>query len=130
MAKRILVVEDDKSLREMFQSMLSNAGYEIVPAENGRVALDRCRARVPDLILLDLLMPEMDGYEFLREFRTQGAWQRVPVIVLTALDHTENEKMARDLGADDFLRKDQLHLHELLTLVERYVTTGRPATPA
>ncbi|MCC2671591.1 MAG: domain S-box, partial [Armatimonadetes bacterium] len=91
-----LVVEDDPSSRELLRRMLEKEGWGVTEAENGRQALTSVTETVPDLILLDLLMPEMDGFEFIRELRARKEWRSVPVIVVTA----------KQLDSDD---RGQLH---------------------
>ncbi len=87
----VLVVDDDATVRQLFRRMLEAEGYSVTEAENGRVALDRLREGSPSVILLDLMMPEMDGFEVVTELRRHDAWRAIPVIVVTA----------RDLSADD-----------------------------
>ncbi|HLA44246.1 MAG TPA: response regulator, partial [Aggregatilineales bacterium] len=82
----ILVVEDNDSTRQIIRDMLVSEGWEVIEAENGRIALERLRThRRPNLILLDLMMPEMDGFEFLEELRQHKEWQTIPVVVVTAM---------------------------------------------
>ena len=80
----VLVVEDDPVMREMLRRRLEKEGWKVIEAENGRVALERMAERQPELILLDLMMPEMDGFQFLDEVRRQEDWHPIPVIVITA----------------------------------------------
>jgi CheY-like chemotaxis protein len=82
----VLVVDDDPDLRYLLRRMLEREGFSVAEAENGHVALDRVRDTRPGLVLLDLLMPEMDGFEFVLEFRRQAEWQKIPVVILTAKD--------------------------------------------
>ena len=88
-----MVVEDDTPTREMFMRMLEKDGYTVVEARNGRQALELVATRTPALILLDLLMPEMDGFEFLRELRRHAEWKSIPVVVVTSKDLTAEERM-------------------------------------
>lgn len=82
----ILVVEDDPAMREMLQRHLEKQAWSVRVAENGRVALDLLIGFTPAVVLLDLMMPEMDGFAFLEEFRRKKEWQHIPVIVVTAKD--------------------------------------------
>ena len=82
----VLVVDDDATLRQLLRRMLEPEGYTVVEAENGRVALERLRDMSPSVVLLDLMMPEMDGFEFAVEFRRHEAWRAVPIVVITARD--------------------------------------------
>ncbi|MBD0305518.1 MAG: response regulator, partial [Nitrospiraceae bacterium] len=83
-----LVVEDDEATRHALRTVLEKEGWEVREAENGRVGLDRVNEKKPDLILLDLMMPEIDGFEFSEEMRKQEAWRGIPIIVITAKDLT------------------------------------------
>jgi len=87
----VLLIEDDAKLREMVRRMLEKEGLPVVEAENGKVGLRRVAETQPRLILLDLMMPEMDGFEFVHELRKVEAWRGIPVIVLTAKDHTKQD---------------------------------------
>jgi CheY-like chemotaxis protein len=91
----LLVVEDDASLREMLRRRLEKEGWAVIEAENGRVALERMTERQPDLILLDLMMPEMDGFQFLDEIRKHDAWRSIPVIVVTAKELAPEDRQAK-----------------------------------
>ncbi|HLE13516.1 MAG TPA: response regulator, partial [Anaerolineales bacterium] len=102
MAKKILVVDDKKELRTLLKEYLTQEGFEIVTAGNGQEALFVARQAKPDLIILDLMMPEMGGYDFLRVY---GREANTPIIILTA-KLEENEKvLGLELGADDFVTK-------------------------
>lgn len=102
MAKTILVVDDEKRLRDMLQAYLSQEGFRVVTAADGQQALFVARSEKPDLIILDLMMPEMGGYEFLRAHSRE---RDTPVIILTA-KLEENEKvLGLELGADDYVTK-------------------------
>ena len=116
MRAKILIVEDDKSLRFVFKSMLVTAGFEVETAKNGQEGLKKVDKYKPDLILLDVVMPVMDGYDFLKNLKADI---KIRVIVLTGLNKEEVEMKAKLLGADDFLRKDDIHLTELLEKVNK-----------
>jgi CheY-like chemotaxis protein len=88
----VLLVEDDADTREVMARTLDNAGWEVSEAGNGREALDQLAREKPRLILLDLMMPVMDGFEFLLEMRANADWQDIPVIVLTAKDLTDEDR--------------------------------------
>jgi len=91
----LLLVEDDAPTREMTRRMLEREGWVVVEAENGSVALDRAKEHTPELVLLDLMMPEMDGFQFLDEFRRNPQWQHIPIVVITAkeLDNADMERL-------------------------------------
>jgi CheY-like chemotaxis protein len=91
-----LVVEDDASSREILVKTLRRSGWSVSEAENGREALARLAERIPSLILLDLMMPVMDGFEFLQELRQRSEWREIPVVVVTAKSLTEEDRRLLD----------------------------------
>ncbi len=101
----ILVVDDDSGNRDMLTRRLARLGYDVDAAENGRAALERLRAKKFDLTLLDIQMPELDGYEVLSRLNADAALRDIPVIVLSASDETEGVARAIELGAEDYLPK-------------------------
>jgi len=102
MPKKILVVDDKKELRNLLREYLSQEGFEVATASDGKEALFVARQEKPDLIILDLMMPEMGGYEFMRIFNREA---NTPIIILTA-KLEENEKvLGLELGADDYVTK-------------------------
>jgi len=102
MAKSILIVDDTESLRTLVKSYLTQEGFHVLTAANGREALFVARDQCPDLILLDLMMPEMGGYEFLRVY---GREAQTPVILLTAKVEENDKVLGLELGADDYVTK-------------------------
>ncbi|MGH8245808.1 MAG: response regulator, partial [Gammaproteobacteria bacterium] len=94
----MLVVEDDERTREMLRRTLQKEGWQIREAANGRLGLEQLSNGAPSLILLDLMMPEMDGFGFMKELRQRPGCGRVPVIVITAKDLTEEDR--RRLSGD------------------------------
>ena len=102
MNQTILVVDDEKRLVSLVESYLTQEGYRVVTAYNGREALTVARREKPDLIVLDLMMPEMDGYEFMRQHRAE---QNTPIVLLTARVDDEEKIIGLELGADDYVTK-------------------------
>jgi DNA-binding response OmpR family regulator len=102
MARTILVVDDSESLRTMVKSYLVEEGFRVVTAANGRQALFVAREEKPDLILLDLMMPELGGYEFMRAYSREAD---TPVIMLTAKLEEGDKVLGLELGADDYVTK-------------------------
>lgn len=102
MAKKLLIVDDKLELRQLLRSYLSEEGFEVFTAANGQEALFAARNHKPDLIILDLMMPEMSGFEFLRAFRRES---ETPVIVLTARLEENDKVVGLELGADDYVTK-------------------------
>ena len=90
-SSHVLVVDDDAATREMLRRLVQGEGWTVSEAENGRVALARLAERTPALILLDLMMPEMDGFEFVVEMQRNEAWRTIPIVVITAKDLTAED---------------------------------------
>jgi two-component system, OmpR family, KDP operon response regulator KdpE len=102
MSERILVVDDEPQIGRLLKTSLGARGYEVAVASDGQAALDMAASWRPDLILLDLGLPTIDGLEVCRQVR---AWSQVPIIVLTVRDSEQDKVAALDLGADDYLTK-------------------------
>lgn len=102
---RILVCDDDELLLELLQHRLSSKGYSVELARDGREALEKITAHPPDAIVLDAMMPLVDGYEVLRQFRAMDGMAEVPVIFLTARKQEQDIVEALSLGASDYLAK-------------------------
>jgi DNA-binding response OmpR family regulator len=117
----ILVVEDDRDLAEVVVDVLALEGFEVAHADNGRVALEMCAQRTPRLILLDMKMPVMDGWEFARRFRHEFH-NATPIIVVTAAESAAQR--CREIGADAWLAKP-FDLDELRALVRKSLAAAR-----
>jgi DNA-binding response OmpR family regulator len=102
MAKKILLVDDEPRLLSLLKDYLHRSGFKILTAQNGREALDVCNKEQPDLIILDIMMPEMDGYEFMRLHRQE---KKTPIILLTARVEDDEKVIGLELGADDYVTK-------------------------
>lgn len=100
--EKVLVVEDEKSISRFISAILDNNGYEPVQARTGTEALSMISSHCPDLVILDLGLPDMDGLEILKSLRS---WSNLPVVVVSARDHEQDKVSALDLGADDYLTK-------------------------
>jgi DNA-binding response OmpR family regulator len=123
MAHRILVVEDDEAMRELLRLHLSTAGYDVQAAEDAIAAGYAVLKAVPDLIVCDVAMPHMDGFELVAALRADHTLPRVPVIFLTS--DAEGEGRARvELGAAEYLNKP-VRLEELLAAVRRQLAAPR-----
>jgi signal transduction histidine kinase/CheY-like chemotaxis protein len=129
-SRRLLLVEDDETTRTVTQHALEREGWAITQAENGRVALARMAEERPDAILLDLMMPEMDGFEFLAELRRHAAWRDIPVLVLTAMDLTDEDRRRLNGEVERVIQKGACGREELLREVGRLlaVSIERPET--
>src|SRR5262245_53721562 len=101
----ILVVDDDAKHRRLMEALLQPRGYTVVNASDGAEALDQVRRAHPDLILLDVIMPLVDGLEVCKLLKGHPATRLIPVVMMTALDSVEDRIKGIDAGADDFLTK-------------------------
>ncbi len=117
---RVLVVDDITKNLQVVGTMLRNAGYEVMPTTSGAQALERVRAQLPDLILLDLMMPEMDGLEVCRRLKADTATRQIPVIFLTASNEMEHLVSGFEVGAVDYVTKP-FNPPELLARVQTHV---------
>jgi CheY-like chemotaxis protein len=120
-AGRALVVDDDPLAREMMRRALERAGWQVAEAENGRTALERLAATRPELIVLDLMMPEMDGFEFVIALRARPEWSRVPVLVVTAKSLSGQERARLEGHVARVLQKGSYTRDELLAQVRSLV---------
>jgi GAF domain-containing protein/CheY-like chemotaxis protein len=117
----VLVVDDDAALRELLRRILEGAGYTVVEAENGRVALERLRRMAPGVILLDLMMPEMDGFEVVAEVRRHEAWRAIPIVVVTAKELTAEDRQRLNGYVERILQKGAYTRDTLLAEVRDLV---------
>jgi two-component system, OmpR family, response regulator len=113
-AASILLVDDEDNLRSMLEAALSHHGFIVESASNGRSAVEKAQAATPDLILLDVMMPDLDGFEVCRRLRADGT--KSPILFLTAKDATEDKVRGLTLGGDDYLTKP-FSLEELVARV-------------
>ncbi len=118
---QVLIIEDDSATQEVFQRIVERAGWQATIAGNGRIGLDKLANGIPDIILLDLMMPEMDGLEFLSTMRENPEWHSIPVIAVTAKTLTEadkkqlNEQTQKILAKGNYSKEDLVeHIQEVL----------------
>jgi DNA-binding response OmpR family regulator len=121
----ILIVDDQPSARKVLQGLLAKQGYTLAFAESGQEALSKAIEVVPDLILLDVMMPDMDGFEVCKRLRADQALAEVPVVMVTALDDQDSRLMGLEAGADDFISKPFNHVElqarvQSITRLNRY----------
>ena len=122
--EKILVVEDEKSIAHFISTVLANNGYEAMQARSGSEAISMISSHCPDLIILDLGLPDMDGLDILRQLRS---WSSLPVVVVSARAHEKDKVTALDLGADDYLTKP-FGTDELLARVRTAIRHTRTAS--
>lgn len=104
-APTILVADDEEDLRELVTYRLTRSGYRVIGAGDGQEAFDLAAERTPDLMVLDVMMPKLDGYELTRRVRADASLRSIPVILLTARSQDSDVDRGFEVGADDYLRK-------------------------
>ncbi len=120
MSKRILVVEDQPDNRQIIRDMLAPTDYEITEAEDGEQALAAVAKARPDLILMEIQLPTVDGYEVMRRIRTDPALLSIPIIAVSSYAPSEEQQKARAAGCNDFLPKPYSP-HQLLAKIRNYL---------
>ncbi len=123
----VLLIEDDETTRGMMCSMLQREGWRVIEAGNGREGLDRVREATPDVILLDLMMPEMDGFAFIIELRRNEKWRNIPIVVITAKELTAEDRRRLNGSVEKVLLKGAYDREELLAKVRDLVSACLPA---
>lgn len=128
---KVLLVEDDNNLREIYEARLQAEGYDIVSARDGEEALVVAKAEQPDLVISDVMMPKISGFEMLDILRNTEGLKDVKVIMLTALGQAEDQTRADSLGADRYLVKSQVTLEDIVNAAKQLVTgdSGEAAAP-
>lgn len=103
--KRILLVDDEKQLVELVSMRLEANGYEVIPAYDGQDALDKARKTKPDLIILDLMLPKIDGYKVCRMIKFDEKYKHIPIIMFTARAQENDERLGYEVGANGYITK-------------------------
>jgi DNA-binding response OmpR family regulator len=117
-AKRILIVDDSNTNVILLEAILGNRGYEIIKTSSVREAMSYLEQPLPDLILLDLLMPKISGYKFLEDIRNNKHTKNIPVMIVTAVTEEESKIKTQKLGIIDYIEKP-INIQELITKVEK-----------
>ena len=119
--KKILLVEDDKMISSMYQTKLEQEGYLVILAENGAAAIDLALAKKPDLILLDIILPQIDGFSVLKQLRATESTKNIPIVILTNLGTEEDKAKGRKYGATDYLVKASLTPSQISEKIKEYL---------
>lgn len=119
MNKKLLLVEDDKFLRDLIAKKLKTEGFEVIEALDGESGLVQAKEASPDLILLDLILPGIDGFDVLAKIKSDPVTAKIPVIVLSNLSQQEEVERVLNLGAADFLIKAHLTPSEIIAKIKR-----------
>ena len=117
--KRILFIEDEAALQKTFGEIIGQEGYEMISALNGEIGLKLAKTKKPDLILLDLILPKIHGFEVLKKLKEDETTKNVPIIVLTNLEGIGDVEKAIELGATTYLVKTQYKLEELVDRIKK-----------
>jgi CheY-like chemotaxis protein len=123
MEKLILIAEDDPKILKLTRDMLQVSGYITIEATDGKQGVELARARKPDLILMDIIMPEMDGYTACDAIKADKATSEIPVVMITATDLELNKERTEKLGADGYMQKPFTR-QELLDIVSQLLPTS------
>ena len=115
----ILIVEDEQVMLKILTSKLIDKGYQITAAIDGKTALDMASCNMPDLILLDIMLPTMDGFEILKKLKENKATKDIPVLILSNLGQEENIQKGKDLGAVDYLIKAHIDIDEVAEKIDK-----------
>ena len=116
--KKILLVEDDVFVSDVYQTKLKQEGFDVISAENGTEAMKKLETAVPDVILLDIIMPYMDGKEVLTRLKESEKWKNIPVIILTNLSQRDDVEEVLQKGADDYLIKSHFTPSEVVEKIK------------
>jgi DNA-binding response OmpR family regulator len=120
MEKSVLIIEDEKLIVVSTQMVLEAAGFRVDAAMNGEEGISKAQAQVPDLILLDIMMPGIDGWETLTRLKREGSTADIPVVIFTAREHSRGHQKSAEMGAADYFRKP-FEPDELIELVEKHI---------
>lgn len=115
--QKILMIEDDRFLRKIYRDKLTREGFEFVEATNGMEGINKVTAEMPDLVLLDLMLPRKNGFEVLIDMKRNKKTKDVPVIILSNLGQESDIKKGLDLGANDYLIKTEVSISEVVNKV-------------
>lgn len=121
---KILVAEDDQFLSDAYATKLTQAGYELEKAFDGQEVLQKLETYSPDVIILDLVMPKLDGYSVLEQLKQSEDWKDIPVIVASNLGQKQDIDQAKKLGANDYVVKTDLSMNKLIEKIENLISSS------
>ena len=119
--KVILLVDDDLTLREMYEERFKAEGFDIIQASNGEEAIKKAKENKPNVILLDIMMPKINGFDVLKELKADPELKEIPVIVLTALIQDVDRVQGKKLGAVDYIVKSETMPGEVITKIQNAI---------
>ena len=121
--KKVLVVDDEENVRHLLRSILGNK-YTVLEAKDGEVAIDIARSQRPDIILMDIMMPNINGYTACYTIKQDPVTKTIPVVMVTAVGQELNKKLAKEMGADGYITKP-FSLQDLLDTIDRCLTNPK-----
>ena len=121
MQRTVLIIEDEKLIIVSTQMVLEAAGFRVESATNGEDGIAKAKSHAPDLVLLDIMMPGIDGWETLTRLKRDAATANIPVVIFTAREHSRGHQKSAEMGAADYFRKP-FEPDELIELVEKHVS--------
>jgi len=123
--KKILIIEDDKFLRDLIEKKLTDEGYEIVTATDGEIGLKMAIEEEPVLVLLDILLPNMSGWEVLEKIKSDPRTNKIPVLFLTNLGEKEDVERGLKMGANDYIIKAHFTPNEIIEKIDKCLTQNK-----
>ena len=120
--KKILIVEDDEFLLSMYSTKFEIEGYEVIMAGDGEMGLEKAQEQKPGIILLDIMLPNMDGFDVLKKLKSDRATSSIPVILLTNLSQKQDVEQGLSMGADDYLVKAHFMPSEVVDKINRLLS--------
>jgi len=119
--KKVLVAEDDSFLVKAYETSLSGAGFSVEIAHDGIEAIKSLKKDLPDIVLLDLVMPRMDGFDVLEEMQKKPEWKKIPIVVLSNLGQESDRDRSLKLGAVEYIVKSDFSLQEIVGLINKHL---------
>jgi len=119
--KKVLIIEDDRFLVKAYQIKFTSAGFNIISATDGATGLDLARKELPSLVILDLMLPKMNGFEFLKAIKADEKTKHIPVITISVLGQSADYEKAISLGAEDYFIKTDHTIEEIVEKVKSYI---------
>ncbi len=122
---KILFIDDDNFLRKVYKSELKENGYEVILAADGKDGIDKAKLEKPNLIILDMILPIMNGFEVLTTLKNDSSTKSIPIIILSNLGQEIDKKKGKDLGAVDYLVKDDTTLTIIVSKINEYINSHK-----
>lgn len=121
--KKVLIIDDEKDMVKVLEGRLNGIGYETIVATDGQEGLEKARLEIPALILLDLMLPKMDGYKVCRMLKFDKKFKKIPIIIITARSQTADKKLGQEVGADAYITKP-FKPNQLIEKIQEFI--GKP----